>query len=310
MKNLCLLVVAILFAANVFASGEQPCKSTVVGDLQIEHLQSKTYGSSVTLRVWLPSGYSDSANSKMKYPTLYMLDGQNAFDECTAFHGEHELQIDEAVTRLISEHKIPPMIVIGIDSSSKRNYEYSPYRDPISDPRAPEPIGKELPSFLADEVFPFVSSRYRVTEDPAHTGIGGTSLGASAALYTALNRPDLLRLALIESPNLLLGNGQLLRDTEFLVRAPDRIAIGVGETEVHFPKIEEYLGPLGLAERDTDPGTVKMVEMLTLHLKGAFFKHPDIMLVIQPGANHSSEFWAQRLPDAIEFLYREAEPGQ
>jgi enterochelin esterase-like enzyme len=261
------------------------------------------------LRVWLPPGYSDTPDSKTKYPTLYMLDGQNAFDECTAFHGEQELQIDEAVTKLISEHKIPPIIVVGIDSSTHRNYEYSPYRDSITDPHAPEPIGKKLPSFLADEVLPFISSRYRVTDDPAHTGIGGTSLGASAALYVALDRPDLFRLALIQSPNLLLGNGQLLRDTAFIVRAPDRIAIGIGSTEVNFPKIEEYLAPFGLTERDTDPGAVKMVEALASNLRGAYFKRPDIMLVVQPGANHSSQFWAQRLPDAIQFLYGEAKSG-
>lgn len=163
-----------------------------------------------------------------------------------------------------------------------------------------------MPSFLADEVLPFISSRYRVTGDPAHTGIGGTSLGASAAFYVALDRPDLFRLALIQSPNLLLGNGHLLQDTAFIVRAPDRIAIGIGSTEVNPPKIEEYLAPLGLTERDTAPGAVKMVEALASSLRGAYFQRPDIMLVVHPGANHSSQFWAQRLSDAIQFLYGEA----
>lgn len=221
------------------------------------------------------------------------------------FAGEHELRIDETVAKLISDHKIPPIIVVGIDSSTKRNYEYSPYRDPISDPACPEPIGKQLPSFLIDEVLPFVSSRYRVSDEPARTGVGGTSLGASAALYVALNRPDVFRLALVESPNLLLGNGHLLRDTRWIVRAPDRIAIGIGSTEVNFPNIEQYLGPLGLNERDTDPGYVRMIETLASNLKGAYFKHPEVMLVVQPGANHSSQFWAQRLPAAIQFLYEE-----
>jgi enterochelin esterase-like enzyme len=309
MNKVHFLALTILLCASV-AFSEQPCQSTVAGELRIEHLQSKTYGASVTLRVWLPPGYGDTTNSDRKYPALYLFDGQNAFDECTAFHGEHELRIDETVTRLIAEHKIPPILVIGIDSSARRNFEYSPYRDPISDPRAPEPIGNQLPSFLADEVLPFILSRYRATNDPTQTGIGGTSLGASAALYVALHRPDLFRLALIESPNLLLGNGQLLRETEFIVRAPDRIALGVGAEEVHFPKIEEYLAPLGLAESDTDPGTVKMVEALASNLRGAYFKHPEIMLVIQPGANHSSQFWAQRIPDAIEFLYRMTKPTE
>jgi enterochelin esterase-like enzyme len=153
MKNALYVVLAVLLSA-VAANGEQSCKSTVVGDLRIEHFQSKTYNNAVTLRVWLPPGYSNSSESARKYPTLYILDGQTAFDECTAFHGEHELQIDETVTKLISEHKIPPIIVVGIDSSAHRNYEYSPYADSITDAHAPEPIGKQLPSFIADEVLP------------------------------------------------------------------------------------------------------------------------------------------------------------
>ena len=51
----------------------------------------------------VPPGYKDADNAKRKYPTLHLLDGQTAFDECTAFHGEYELQIDEAVTKLIGE---------------------------------------------------------------------------------------------------------------------------------------------------------------------------------------------------------------
>ncbi len=256
----------------------QSCKSTVMGDLRLEHLQSKTYGETITLRIWLPAGYSDAANSSLKYPTLYFLDGQNAFDECTAFHGEHELRINESVMKLITDKKIAPIIVVGIDSTTKRNSEYAPYRDPMAAPGGAEPSAKQLPSFLADEVLPFVSARYRVTDDPAHRGIGG-----SAALYVVLNHPEMFRLAQIESPNLLLGNGQLLRDTEFIVRAPDRITIGVGQTEVHFPNIEQYLAPAGLAEKDTDPGTVRMNETLVSHLKQAYFKRPEIMFVVQPG---------------------------
>jgi enterochelin esterase-like enzyme len=295
----------VAFLPLTAALGQQPCKPTVVGDLKIEHLQSKMYSSAITLRIWLPVGYADQSNEKKRYPTLYLLDGQTLFDECTAFQGEHELQVDETITKLISERKIPQMIVVGIDSSTNRRYEYSPYPDPISEPRAPEPIGKQLPSFFADEVVPFIASRYRVTDEAAHTGIGGASLGASAALYVALNRPDLFRLVLLESPNLLLGNGQLLRDTAFIVRAPDRIAIGIGSTEVNFPNIEQYLGPLGLTEVDTDPGAVRMVETLASNLKRAYFKHPEVTVVVQPGANHSSQFWAQRLPAAIQFLYGE-----
>lgn len=154
-----------------------------------------------------------------------MLDGQNAFDQCTAFKGEQELQLDETITRLIAEHKIAPMIVVGADSAhgEGRDHEYEVWKDPLTDADEKEPDGKELPAFFGTELIPYVSARYRVSGDAATTGIGGSSVGGFAALYVGLNRPDLFGLVLAENPDLWLGNGQLLRDTTFLMRAPDQL---------------------------------------------------------------------------------------
>jgi enterochelin esterase-like enzyme len=306
MKIVLLSLVAIPVLVCNLAFAQQPCKSTVVGDLRIVRFQSKMYGESFKVRIWLPPGYGDKDNAKRKYPTLYLLDGQTAFDECTAFHGEHELQVDEAVTKLIAEHAIPPMIVVGIDSTHHRDYQYSPYPSPVTDPDAPEPIGKRLPRFFAAEIIPFVSARYRVTDEAAHTGIGGVSLGGAAALYLVLNRPDLFGLALLQSPSLLLGNGQFLRDTGSLVRAPDRVAIGVGTTEMDFPKIEEWLAPRRLTRAEAESGIVAMTQALASNLKGAYINHPRVLLVVEPNANHSSVFWARRMPEAIKFLFEDS----
>lgn len=298
--------VAAQLLAVSFAFAQQPCKSTVVGDLRIARLQSKMYGESFGVRVWLPPGYRDAENAKRKYPTLYMLDGQTLFDECTAFHGEHELQVDETVTKLIGEHAIPPMIVVGVDSTHHRDYQYSPYPSSVTDPAAPAPIGKQLPRFFADEVIPFVAARYRVSDDAAHTGIGGVSLGGAAALYLALNRPDLFGLALLQSPTLLLGNGQFLRDTTSLARGPDRVAIGVGTSEMNFPNIEEWLAPRRLKRTEAESGIVAMTEALAANLKGTYINHPKVLLVVEPNANHGSVFWAHRMPEAIKFLFEDS----
>jgi predicted alpha/beta superfamily hydrolase len=91
-----------------FGLAQEPCKSTVVGNLRIEQFQSKIFDRMITVRIWLPDEYTDVSQATRKYPTLYMLDGQNAFDQCTAFKGEQELQLDETVNRLITESKIPP----------------------------------------------------------------------------------------------------------------------------------------------------------------------------------------------------------
>ncbi|MGC2402651.1 MAG: alpha/beta hydrolase-fold protein [Acidobacteriaceae bacterium] len=304
------LVFSLAIQLSVVGAGiaQEPCKSTVVGDLRVEHFQSKIFDRMITLRVWLPIGYNDVTEATKKYPTLYVLDGQNAFDQCTTFRGEQELQIDETVTRLIAEHTVAPMIVVGIDSAhgESRDYEYEAWKDPLTDGNQKEPDGKQLPFFFGSELMPYVSARYRVSDDAAHTGIGGTSVGAFAALYAALNRPDLFGLVLAESPDLWLGNGQLLRDTTLLLRAPDRVAIGVGATEYNFPQSKAYFTPLRITERDAEAATVKMNQILASNLEKAFIKRPEVQLVIEPGANHSAVYWSRRIPAAITFLYGES----
>jgi enterochelin esterase-like enzyme len=300
-----IVVLAVVLSIVDVGLAQQPCKSTVVGDLRIEQFQSKIFDRMIKVRVWLPPGYNDASQSTRKYPTLYMLDGQNAFDQCTAFKGERELQLDETVTRLMAEHKISPMIVVGVDSAhgEGRDYEYEVWKDPLTDANEKEPNGRELPTFFGTELIPYVSARYRVSDDAAHTGIGGTSVGGFAALYVALNRPDLFALVLAESPDLWLGNGQLLRDTTLLMRAPDRISIGVGRTEYNFPQSKEYFAPLRLTERDAEASTVRMNQILASNFRNAFINRPAVRLAIEPGANHSARYWSRRIPAAITFLY-------
>jgi predicted alpha/beta superfamily hydrolase len=275
----------------------------VTGVLRVETFASTTYGDRRTVRIWLPSDYEAAANSEERYPVLYMFDGQTLFDRCTAFKNEQELEIDETLTRLIAEKKVRPLIVVGIDSSGRRSHEYRPFKDTVADPTAPEPIGKDLPAFVVNEVMPHVAARYRVLSDPNETGIGGTSLGAIAALYVLLNRSDRFGLGLIESATLPLGNGQLLRDTAFLARGPDRIYIGVGTTELAVPGGDKFAAQLRTSLSVANPGFAKMSETLAAHFKAAYINRPEVTLVVEPNANHTSASWARRLPNALSVLY-------
>lgn len=297
--------VLLMLAVTFPVLAQPPCKPTVVGDLRVERLESKIYGMSMTVRIWLPPHYSEDSQATRQYPTLYMLDGQTLFDECTAFKGEHELRLDETVSKLIAERKVPPMIIVGIDSTGRRDYEYAPYKNPITDASKPDPIGKQLPSFFAEELIPWVRDRYRVTSHAGNTGIGGTSLGAAAALYVSLQRPDLFGLALLQSPSLLLGNGQLLRDTAMLARAPDKTAIGVGATEFNFPDVDSYFAQYRLSRAEAEAGIVRMTQALAGNLKAAQIKRSEVMLVVDSNARHDSASWARRMPEALIFLFGE-----
>src|ERR1700687_1927834 len=101
---------------------------SVVGDLRLHELESRIFGNTRWLRVWLPPGYDDADNKDRHYPIFYLNDGQNLFDPGTAYIGV-EWQIDETADRLIREETIPPMIFVGIDNATKdRAREYLPYR--------------------------------------------------------------------------------------------------------------------------------------------------------------------------------------
>ncbi len=87
--------------------------TTVVGTLKIHQLLSKSLNQPRIIRVWLPPNYDADSNSR--FPVLYMHDGQNCFDRVTSAFG-NEWEIDETLTKLISEKRVPPLIVVGIDN--------------------------------------------------------------------------------------------------------------------------------------------------------------------------------------------------
>ena len=159
---------------------------SIVGDLRLHEVRSRIFRNKRMLRVWLPPGYGDPGNAQ-RYPVLYLNDGQNLFDQATAFAGV-EWQVDETAERLIRESSIPPMIIVGIDNAqSERMREYVPYL--TFNPPILRPLGKRYPEFLAREVMPFVQQTYRTAKGPEHTGLGGSSLGGLISLYTVMAMP-------------------------------------------------------------------------------------------------------------------------
>ena len=205
------------------------CTSTVTRQLEVFPLTSATLHNTRKLRVWLPPGYHDAANAAKKYPVLYILDGDTAFDSCTAFRHQ-EFRADETLTELITSGRIPPVIAVGIDSASaalgynaagespdkgeERAREFLAYPDPFSWPGLRDVRGAEFPAFLEHVVMPTIANKYRVMTGAANSALWGDSYAGSAALYIAIHYPLLFDKMIIESPSLQVGNGQLLRDTE------------------------------------------------------------------------------------------------
>jgi enterochelin esterase-like enzyme len=296
LAGFCVLAVSAALAAPT----AEPCRSTVTGDLRVEHFNSTVFGDAQTLRIWLPPGYNDAANGKRAYPVMMMLDGENLFDACTSGFG-HEWQVDETLTRLIGNGAVEPIIVVGIDSPGKRRAdEYLPVADSVFSGAA-EPHGALFPRFLVDEVLPLVSKEFRIESGPEHTGIGGSSYGSIAALNALITRPEVFGLGLLESTSLQAGNGEMLRRTMALGVGPRRAFVGVGTAEV--AGHDDAMRPHALVAKDFDTGILQMSQQLAANLKGAALNHAEVMFVATPGAHHEEQAWAQRFSAAIQFLF-------
>src|SRR5882762_10186423 len=115
-----LSALAALLLAPGFASAQE-CVSTVRGNLKIVPFQSKVFPTARNLRILLPTGYDLPGNRNLRYPVLYLNDGQDLFDVCTSLFEKEEWQVDETVAGLVSAGKIPAIIVVGIDNAGRQS---------------------------------------------------------------------------------------------------------------------------------------------------------------------------------------------
>ena len=257
------------------------------GDLRLHEFRSRTFRNTRFVRVWLPPGYDDPANVGHQYPVLYLNDGQNLFEAAIAFGGV-EWQVDETADRLIREGVVAPMIVVGVDNTGKsRIREYMPHRS--LQPMMLRVRGASYPKFLMKEVMPFVAGNYRVASGPENTGLGGSSLGALIALYTAATRPDVFGRLLLESPSLWASNRQMIRESRNVSRWPQRIYLATGTNEA--------------GREDKNRSMVDDVRELAGIFQRAGVDDSRLRIVIDEGASHNEAAWAKRFPEALSFLF-------
>ena len=259
----------------------------VAGDLRLHEFHSRVFRNTRFLRVWLPPGYDDPANSSRHYPVFYLNDGQNLFESSTSFTGI-EWQVDETADRLIREGVVPPMIFVGIDNAGReRIREYMPHRS--MSPLIMRVRGRYYPNFLMKEVMPFMARTYRIAAGPENTGLGGSSLGALISLYTTIARPGLIGRLLLESPSLWASNRQIIRDSRNVRQWPERVYLAMGTAEA--------------GREDRDRSMVDDTRELAGILGRAGFDDKRLMLLIDDGATHHESAWARRFPQALAFLF-------
>jgi len=273
------------------AAPKSSFEPTIVGQVDVFTMASKAVGER-TIRVWTPPGYGMGKAKGLRYPVMYFHDGQNMFSRADNQFGV-EWQADETATRLITEKKIPPMILVGIDhSGANRSVDYNPPGTTFQDKAN---AGDKYLAYLIDELMPEIKKRYAAKQGPDSTGLGGSSFGGNATLYAAIERPDVFGRVLIESPALAYFDNALVDAARKGTKWPERVYLAMGDSEY------------GDAAKDAK--LIASVNALADVFRKAGLGDDRFRFVLDQGGKHHEDFWAKRLPDALTFLWSKGTAG-
>jgi len=221
--------------------------------------------------VWLPPDYGKIADKR--YPVLYMHDGQQIFDPNTSTHGI-DWQIDETITKLIEQHKIREIIVVGAYCTANRSKEYSD-----------GPAGKSYQNFMVNILKPFIDKNYLTLPDRENTSVMGSSMGGIASFLLVWHYPEIYSFAGCFSPAFWL-DWEALKKSAF--------------PNPKFP-VKIYIDNDGIGlERKLQPGCDLMIEVL---IQKGFKLSENLVWYQDLNAGHTEEEWAKRAGMPIEWKY-------
>lgn len=226
-----------------------------------------------TRRIWiyLPKSYASSSKT---YPVLYMHDGQNLFNEQTAYAGEWG--VDECLDTL-QQLTGKECIVVGIDNGGvKRMTEYNPY----DNEKFGKGEGKQYVDFLANTLKPFIDSKYRTKKGVEYTFVAGSSMGGLISLYALMQYPKVFGGAGVFSPAFWV-TPQMFDDAEKFVTSTA-------------PKIYFYCG--GNEGASMVPDMNKMADI--------FYKKSNYQIekVTSSTAQHNEKYWRAEFPKFYVWL--------
>ncbi len=238
---------------------------------------SNTLQNARTIRVYLPPAYLE--NSGQRFPVIYLQDGQNQFDDASAFGGV-SWNAGGAMNQGAAGGSIHEAILVGVDASANRISEYTP----VPDPQDGGGNASAYLAFLTGELKPWVDATYRTLPGRESTGILGSSLGGLLSADAGLSRPDVFGLIGVMSPSTWWDNDWIIAAVQGSTSAPQKplkVYVDSGDSG---PSNDDVTQTAQLQQAYRGLGTVQ------------------VQYLVQKGGQHSETYWRQRLPGALAFL--------
>jgi predicted alpha/beta superfamily hydrolase len=253
---------------------------TLTGDIRThEGFHSRYLEHDRTVVVYLPPGYDQK--SAVRYPTLYLHDGQNVFDQATSFGDEW--RVDETAQELIIAGTIEPIIVVGVyNAGAARVDEYTPTA------RADKGDGGHADDYgrmLVEELKPFIDDTYKTLPGAGNTAIGGSSLGGLLTMHLGLRYPTAFSKLAVLSPSVWWDDRVILTEVDALThKLPQRIWLDAGT-------------------REGDETIANSRLLRDALVKKGWVVGEDLMYLEADGGEHNERSWAARVGPVLEFLF-------
>ena len=249
-----------------------------------EQFRSRFLSKKRDLIVYLPGIYQKRPD--LRFPVLYLEDGQNLFDPATSFIPGMYWRVGETADALIAQGTIQPLIIVGIYNTGKQRInEYTPTRDRKLGGGKADKYGR----LLVEELKPFIESEYRALGSAAHTGLGGSSLGGLLTIYLGLQYPQVFGKLAVLSPSVWWNRRAII---DIAAQAPllarPRVWLDVGTKE------DAHAVANVTALRDT-------------LLQRGWQDSRDLHFEVIDGAQHNEAAWAERVGPFLQFLFPAAE---
>jgi hypothetical protein len=201
---------------------------------EVRSLESSATGRSYDIYIRLPDEYTQEQG--VKYPVLYVLDGQWDFKLLDSIYGG--LHYDKFV---------PEMIIVGItysgegtDYGALRAMDYTPVHD-LFFPGSGD--GPKFLTFIKEELIPFIESEYRA--ESSHRVLMGSSFGGTFTLYAMFAEPGLFSGYVAGSPIVTFGNRDVFKQEAAYASShqqlPVRLFLSVGGLEEIAGPVEEFM---------------------------------------------------------------------
>lgn len=228
--------------------------------------------------VYVPDSFE--ADDSLRYPVLYMFDGQNVFYDDDATYGKSwglKEYLEQAETQLM---------VVAVECNQHpdagRLSEYSPfafrYKRRVITPRADETL-----DWYTGVLKHMIDRLYPTLPDREHTFVAGSSMGGLISLYALLTRNDVFSKAAALSPSIWVAPQEMSELIRTANLAPD--------SALYMDYGEQELG------NHRNMARIFQSACMRLWQRGVLLNSR-----IVPGGTHCEASWEKQIPFFIQTL--------